>query len=120
MRRTPLALGLVLGLAALVVPAPVQATGSDHVPVSHGGHSWRTVDAMVPVRTGPDRDIAIDLDTRLYVPDNASRKHPQPVVMMTHGFGLSKTAAEVVSTARFFAAHGYVVLTWTSSGFGAS
>jgi putative CocE/NonD family hydrolase len=120
MRRTPLALGLVLGLTALLVPPPVQAVGSDRVSVAHGRHAWRTLDAMVPVRTGPDRDIAIDLDTRLYVPDNATRRHPQPVVMMTHGFGLSKTAAEVVSTARFFAAHGYVVLTWTSSGFGAS
>lgn len=124
MRRTPRGLGPALGLIALLLslllPAPVQAAGSDHVSVSHGRHTWRTVDAMVPVLTGPDRDIAIDLDTRLYLPDNATRSHPQPVVMLTHGFGLSKTAAEVVSTARFFAAHGYVVLTWTSSGFGAS
>jgi ABC-2 type transport system ATP-binding protein len=64
--------------------------------------------------------VAIDLDTRLYVPDNATRRTPQPAILMTHGFGLDKTSAEVVSTARFFAAHGYVVLTYTSSGFGSS
>ena len=39
---------------------------------------------------------------------------------MTHGFGLTKDPPEVVSTANFFAAHGYVVLTFTSSGFGGS
>jgi len=93
---------------------------SDHVRNAHGTHQWRTIDRVVPVKTGPTRDIAIGIDTRLYVPDNASRRHPQPAIVMTHGFGLEKTSTEVVTTARFFAAHGYVVLTFTSSGFGNS
>ncbi|WP_125035426.1 CocE/NonD family hydrolase [Nocardioides sp. LS1] len=119
----------VVGLLLLVTGAtgaPADAgpqrahVRSDHVPAAHGTHHWKTIDRLVPVVTGPDDDIAIDLDTRLYVPDNASRRHPQPAILMTHGFGLNKTSPEVVSTARFFAAHGYVVLTYTSSGFGAS
>ena len=96
------------------------ATASDHVPNGHGTHTWRTSERVVAVRTGPDDDIEIGLDTTLYVPENADRRHPQPAILMTHGFGLTKDSAEVVSTARFFAAHGYVVLTFTSSGFGDS
>lgn len=93
---------------------------SDHVETARAVHKWRTTARKVPVVTGPHDDVAIDVDTRLYVPDNATRKHPQPAILMTHGFGLTKDSNEVVSTARFFAAHGYVVLTYTSSGFGAS
>lgn len=75
---------------------------------------------MVPVVVGPDDDVEIQLDTRLYVPRGASRRDPRPAVLMTHGFGLDKLSNEVVSTARFLAAHGYLVLTWTSAGFGES
>ena len=118
-----LALLLMIPVAAATArPAtgPTPARTSDHVVAAHGTHTWRTVDAMVPVTTGPHDDIHLSLDTRLYVPDDATRRTPQPAIVMTHGFGLDKTADEVVSTARFFAAHGYVVLTWTSSGFGDS
>jgi len=93
---------------------------SDHVQVVHGTHTWKTTERVVQVKTGPADNIALGIDTTLYVPDNASRKRPQPAILMTHGFGLTKDSAEVVSTARFFAAHGYVVLTFTSSGFGKS
>ena len=112
---------LLLVTALLVVAGPVRAeASSDHVRAAHGTDDWTTVDRVVTVMTGPDDDIPTDLDTRLYVPDSATRRHPQPAVLMTHGFGLDKTSNEVVSTARFLAAHGYVVLTFTSSGFGES
>jgi ABC-2 type transport system ATP-binding protein len=122
----------LLGLAVLVpLSAPAGAgptdpgarhrrPASDHVKVAHGTHQWRTTERVVQVRTGPGNDLALGIDTTLYLPDNASRKHPQPAILMTHGFGLTKDSAEVVSTASFFAAHGYVVLTFTSSGFGDS
>ena len=82
--------------------------------------SFRTTERMVPVRVGPRNNIGISLDTTLYVPANATRKRPQPAILMTHGFGNTKDSNEVVDTARFFASHGYVVLTYTSSGFGDS
>ncbi len=106
--------------AAAPGPASRETAGSDHVRVARGTHRWRIKERLVPVRTGPGRDVRINLDTTLYVPRNASARRPQPAVLMTHGFGLTKDSAEVVSTARFFAAHGYVVLTYTSSGFGDS
>ena len=101
-------------------PAAHHRPKSDHVKAGHGTHTWTTAERVVQVKTGPADNIALGIDTTLYVPDNASRKRPQPAILMTHGFGLTKDSAEVVSTARFFAAHGYVVLTFTSSGFGKS
>ncbi len=115
------AAGALVGLlVALLAPLGPATAASDHVSFRPGSHSWRVVDRMVPVRTGPGNAVAIDLDTRLYVPDNATRRTPQPAILMTHGFGLTKTSNEVVTTARFLAAHGYVVLTYSSSGFGDS
>jgi predicted acyl esterase len=133
-RSLALGVALLLGASLLAPPAPVAADAgapgqaaaaaarvrSDHVQNAHGKHTWKTLERLVPVTTGPNDDIAIDLDTTLYVPGNADRRHPQPAILMTHGFGLTKDSGEVVSTARFFAAHGYVVLTYTSSGFGNS
>ena len=100
--------------------APAPAVDHDVVVARPGTHTFRTRSAMVPVVTGPRNDLRFSLDTRLYVPDNASPRHPQPVILMTHGFGSSKDATEVLTTAAFFAAHGYVVLTYSSSGFGKS
>jgi putative CocE/NonD family hydrolase len=114
MRRT----GTVLAaLALLLVASPAHAELVTPVP---GTHAFTTVDAMVPVVDGPADDHEATIDTRLYLPDNAKAATPQPAILMTHGFGLSKLAGEVVSTATFLARHGYVVLTYTSQGFGKS
>ncbi len=132
-RRTVLPVPLVLALAlsllsvgGLVGSSPATAAvaavapRSDHVEPADGRQRWRTVERMVPTVTGPDRDIEVVLDTRLYVPRTASRRDPRPAVLMTNGFGLDKDANEIVTTARFLAAHGYVVLTYSASGFGDS
>ncbi len=106
-----------------VAPAPSLddlGLNPDHVRPVPGRRTWTTHDQMVPVTTGPGRDIDLDIDTRLYVPSNASRRHRQPAILMTHGFGGSKDSTEVLTTAAFFASHGYLVLTYTSSGFGDS
>jgi predicted acyl esterase len=97
-----------------------RGTKGDQVAIAHGRQTWKTFEAVVPTITGPNDDIAVGIDTRLYVPDNASAKRPRPAILMTHGFGLTKDSTEVLTTARFFAAHGYHVLTYTSSGFGGS
>src|SRR5690349_23945721 len=75
---------------------------------------------MVPVVDGPTNSHPVTIDTRLYVPDNATARTPQPAILMTHGFGLTKLSDEVTSMATFLARHGYVVLTYTSQGFGES
>lgn len=100
--------------------APDPTAESAEAPAVREADRWTTSDAMVPVTVGPDDDVDIELDTRLYVPRGASARDPRPAILMTHGFGLTKDGNEVVSTARFLASHGYLVLTWTSSGFGDS
>ena len=109
----------VPALVALLLAAPAVAHADTPAP-SKGTHAFTTSDALVPVLDGPDGTHQTTIDTRLYVPDNATASSPQPAVLMTHGFGLSKTAGEVVSSATFLARHGYVVLTYTAQGFGSS
>lgn len=76
--------------------------------------------AQVTVLDGPNHDHPVTLDTDLYVPASATAASPAPLLLQTHGFGLSKTAPEVTATAAFFARHGYVVQTWSAQGFGHS
>jgi putative CocE/NonD family hydrolase len=115
MRR--LTVGLALLTAVAGVPVVAQA---DTVRPSRGTHRFATTDALVPVVDGPANSHRTTIDTRLYVPDNATAGNPQPAILMTHGFGLTKLSAEVTSMATFLARHGYVVLTYTSQGFGRS
>jgi predicted acyl esterase len=110
----------LLAVAVLLVAALGAPARADVVTPSPGTHAFTTADALVPVLDGPDGTHQATIDTRLYVPDSATAAKPQPAVLMTHGFGLSKTSAEVVSMATFLARHGYVVLTYTAQGFGAS
>jgi ABC-2 type transport system ATP-binding protein len=111
---------LLLAALLLLVPGAATAAYAETVTPSRGTHAFTTTDATVPVTDGPTDAHAATIDTRLYVPDNATAATPQPAILMTHGFGLDKTATEVVSSATFLARHGYVVLTYTSQGFGAS
>ncbi|MCW2608050.1 MAG: hypothetical protein JWO60_2743, partial [Frankiales bacterium] len=113
----------VLQVAAATGALLLLAAGTAHAePVrpSPGTQTFRTVDALVPVLDGPRDDHAATIDTRLYLPSGATAARPQPAVLMTNGFGLDKLATEIVSTATFLARHGYVVLTYTAQGFGAS
>ncbi|HUR52092.1 MAG TPA: CocE/NonD family hydrolase [Mycobacteriales bacterium] len=114
-RRLVLAAALAVASTTLTVVAQ-----ADVVRAKPGTHRFVTRDAMVPVLDGPDGTHHTTIDTRLYVPDNATSRSPQPAVLMTHGFGLTKLGSEVTSMATFLARHGYVVLTWTSQGFGES
>ena len=119
--RLRLLLTAALVAAPLAVTAPAAGPASAETPQSRPGrHSFAVHDRVVTVHDGPAGDHEVAIDTRLYRPDNATRRHPQPAVLMTHGFGLTKASAEVVHTAKFLASHGYVVLTYTAQGFGDS
>jgi predicted acyl esterase len=113
-RITSLAVAALVGASSAVAPA---FAAPHHVAAKH---SYTTKDATVAVVDGPHNDHHATIDTRLYIPETATRAHPQPAILMTHGFGLSKLSTEVVATAKFLARHGYIVLTWTSQGFGTS
>ncbi|MDG4791476.1 alpha/beta fold hydrolase [Micromonospora sp. WMMD1102] len=80
--------------------------------------SYATTDAMLTVRSGPNGDQPVDLDTRLYLPDGASGERPVPAVLLAHGFGGTKLSVE--SDAEDLAELGYAVLTYTARGFGRS
>src|SRR5688500_1289709 len=58
---------------AVTPGADTLGLGSDHVRRKPGRHTWQTFDRQVAVTTGPERDVDLSIDTRLYVPDNASR-----------------------------------------------
>lgn len=118
--------GAATSPAPVATPAPAPTTAptrrndADVVTRNRPNTTFTTTDRVVPVVTGPDDDIEIGIDTRLYVPKSASRRTPKPAIVMSHGFGGSKDSTEVLTTAAFFARHGYVVLTFSASGFGQS
>jgi ABC-2 type transport system ATP-binding protein len=82
------------------------------------GEPVRTSSAMLTVRSGPERNQPIKLDTSFFVPKSASKDHPAPAVLLAHGFGGSKTS--VAAQAKRLAGEGYAVLTWSARGFGKS
>ncbi len=119
--RLRLLLTTALAAASLGVAVPATGPASADVPKpSPGRHAFTTHDRMVTVHDGPGRTHEATIDTRLYRPENATRHHPKPAILMTHGFGGTKLSAEVVNTASFLARHGYAVLTYTGQGFGES
>lgn len=71
------------------------------------------VDARIPASQPDDRGAPVSLDARLVVPAEGC---PCPGIVWNHGFGGSKTGDG--SQRRELASHGYVVLSYTSRGFG--
>lgn len=72
------------------------------------------VDTTITVPESPSSSEVVDLDSRLYIPQTT----PAPAVLLAHGFGGDKFSVE--GQARSLAADGYVVLTYSARGFGAS
>ncbi|WP_428963335.1 alpha/beta fold hydrolase [Micromonospora fluostatini] len=79
---------------------------------------FRTESAMLTVRSGPNGDEPVDLDTTFYLPDGASADRKVPAVLLAHGFGGTKES--VRADAEDLAGRGYAVLAWTARGFGRS
>src|ERR1700756_1486478 len=100
--------GCPLGMSGTAEPAPA------------GGTAYTVCTGRVPSFDGTP------LDTDLTLPDSASG--PLPLMVMLHGWGLSKTDFEASGLAGngtntwhwnnvWFAAHGYAVLNYTARGF---
>ena len=105
---------VLLGVPLAVVTAAAPPAVAAEAP------PYATTDLTVPVVDGPADDNAVEIDARLYLPPAASAATPQPAMLITNGFGLSKDADEVTSLADFFARAGYVVLAYSGQGFGES
>jgi predicted acyl esterase len=105
---------------ALLLSAAVLTAGVAVAPPAGALDEFTVTAAMITVTDGPEDDHEVVLDTDLYVPSSATAATPQPAILITHGFGLTKSSPEVVAQATYLARHGYVVLTWTAAGFGES
>ena len=77
-----------------------------------------TVTAATVTVTDVGQPVAMDTD--LYVPTGASPRSRRPAILMTNGFGGSKSISEITSMSSFLARSGYVVLAYSAMGFGHS
>ncbi len=101
--------------AALTVVALPLATA----PASAQGAVTVTTTAVtINVLDGPDSDIPIAVDADLYVPSTATSSTPAPAIIMANGFGGSKS--DFTTQGPYYAKAGYVVLAYSSRGFGAT
>jgi ABC-2 type transport system ATP-binding protein len=101
---------LAVGVLLALLPA-LPASAAEEVTKTPG---------TVQVVNGPAGTPRIALDYDLYVPAGASTSDKRPAIVMTNGFGLDKSAAEVTSMSSFLARNGYVVLAYTAAGFAGS
>ncbi|GGG24405.1 hypothetical protein GCM10007304_42810 [Rhodococcoides trifolii] len=111
---------LLAAAVALVVAwaaAPAHAAEfPDLAPQTLGGYSAYT--RYFDVRVGPGHDQQCTVVGDVYVPDGLAPDHRAPAILTSNGFGGSKD--DQGGAAARFAAHGYVVLTYSGLGFGGS
>ncbi|WP_254523178.1 CocE/NonD family hydrolase [Natrinema caseinilyticum] len=81
--------------------------GSGTVAAWASGGSYSTTDRTISSFDGTD------LATTLYTPDAGG---PNPAILMTHGWGLSRQSPLTTLKAAHYAKNGYVVLTYDSRG----
>ena len=102
--------GLGVGGAALFAGVDPVLAAVQNSPHGDGDHSVSVTDP-VEIESFDGTTIV----ATLYEPDV---DEPQPAVLSTHGWG--GTRADREPLARFYASHGYVVMTYDSRGFGES
>jgi ABC-2 type transport system ATP-binding protein len=107
--------GGLLAAAALLLPCSAAPAAAQTA-----GHAFTKTSLSIDVVDGPNNDHHVSIDADLYVPDSATAQSPQPAVIYTNGFGGAKDDSSGVATSQFFARHGYVVLAYSSQGFGHS
>jgi len=104
--------------AAVVVLAAASGVAVAAGATGDNGSAVRMQAELVEVPGGPTSPGQVQLDTTLYLPTSASRDHPAPAVVVSPGFGQSKSAVD--ADAQDLASHGYVALAWSLRGFGRS
>ncbi|MBA3523701.1 MAG: alpha/beta fold hydrolase [Geodermatophilaceae bacterium] len=93
-------------LAGLVTWAPTPASAAG---------AFTTEVMTITSGTGAD---AVDLDTTVFTPDDASAGNPAAAIVIAHGYGGTKEEGKGQATK--FARDGYVVVTYSARGFGES
>ncbi|MDQ6897818.1 MAG: alpha/beta hydrolase, partial [Actinomycetota bacterium] len=102
------------GAAALLAAASMVAASSAATAYADAAAPGVEETLTVPVGAEPD-GTAVSLDSSIFTPSGGGT---HPAVLLAHGFGGSK--ADLADQARDLAGRGYVVLTWSARGFGAS
>lgn len=121
---------ILRGLIAVVLAAAVlPAAGA--IPASAAGSAAAAARAEPEPRPmGSCRVKATDftytsfdgtpIDTTLFVPNTATARHPEPAIMVSHGFPGWHRGEGDIADHRMLASHCYVVLAWTERGLGNS
>jgi len=106
---------LTAGLLAGLLPLTALMTTGGALGAAPA-HAADVAETQQMVSTGAEPDgTPVQLDVSVFTPGTAGR---HPAIVLAHGFGGTK--ADSASSARLFAADGYVVVTYTARGFGAS
>jgi ABC-2 type transport system ATP-binding protein len=112
-RRGP-AVAVCAALLTAVAYASAPGVAQAAEPTGPPSESVTEQTISVPVRAEPD-GTPVALDSSVFTPSSTG---PHPAVLLAHGFGGSKS--DLVDRARDLAGRGYVVLTYSARGFGAS
>ncbi|WP_299568900.1 alpha/beta fold hydrolase [uncultured Williamsia sp.] len=97
-------------MAVVVVLIAVIAS----VVATSGSDSPRISERAMTIAGVPEGSTAVSLDASLFLPETT----PAPAVILAHGFGGSKD--DLRAQARDLASRGFVVITYSARGFGAS
>ncbi len=107
------------GLAATGIAFTGSATAATAAPpATDTTPGYSVTPIRVSVKVGPANDQVCSIDADLYKPDKATRSHPAPAILTTHGFGGKKDDSNQLATAKGFVNQGYVVLSYSGLGFG--
>lgn len=111
-RSVSVGVGIVL-LAGIGIGTTIASSGS-----SADTPGFTESRRQVPVIDGPNSDQHIMIDTDLFTPRSATARHPEPAIILSHGFGgsLDSERGDALAALK----RGYVVLTYTARGFGKS
>jgi fermentation-respiration switch protein FrsA (DUF1100 family) len=89
------------------------------LPASALAGTFTTQDVTLTAPTA-DGSAAVTLHARVYQPDGDGPANGWPAVVYLHGWGESQDTPETIGWARSLAGRGYVVLTYSSRGWGGS
>lgn len=104
-------------LAAGLLSAPATASTTDAVPLARAG-AVRTTNGCLASVPEPGSTTPVKICYSVFRPAGASRRHPVPMIMHSHGWGGSRTTK--AADFRAFTDAGYAVLSFDQRGWGAS
>lgn len=121
-RLVALAASSALAVALLTSPATTPATAAPVQPatraVTQGAGGVRTTNGCLSSVPEPGTTTPVKICYSVFRPAGASRRHPVPMIMHSHGWGGSRTTT--ASSFRAFTDAGYGVISFDQRGWGAS